>query len=185
LLPVLEAILHQFPFRILGVHTDNGSEYVNHRVTRLLGKLRVEFTRSRPNRSSDSALVEGKNRAIIRKHMGYGRIPRQYADLIQRFYFCIFQPLSELSSPVRVCRGAGGRAWSAASTSGQSLRTPYETLRMLPDGHRFLKEGLSWELLDKRAYAHSDTEPARRMKKAREDLMRVCKLESPVPPRFA
>jgi transposase InsO family protein len=61
LLPVLEAILHQFPFRIRGFHSDNGSEYINHRVAALLEKLRIEeFTKSRANRSTDNALVEGK-----------------------------------------------------------------------------------------------------------------------------
>ncbi len=67
-LPVLEAMLHQFPFRILGFHSDNGSEYVNHEVSRLLKGLLIEFTKSRANRTQDNALVEGKNGAIIRKH---------------------------------------------------------------------------------------------------------------------
>src|ERR1700704_3115471 len=44
LIPVLEAMLHQFPFRILGFHCDNGSEFVNHTVAKLLEKLRIEFT---------------------------------------------------------------------------------------------------------------------------------------------
>jgi hypothetical protein len=48
LLPVIEQMLEQFPFEILGFHADNGSEYVNHRVAKLLDMLRVEFTRSRP-----------------------------------------------------------------------------------------------------------------------------------------
>jgi len=61
LIPVLEAMLHQFPFRILGFHSDNGSEYVNYNGARLLNKLLIEFTRSRPNRSQDNGLVEGKN----------------------------------------------------------------------------------------------------------------------------
>ena len=48
LLSVIEEMLAQFPFEILGFHADNGSEYVNHKVARLLDKLRIEFTRSRP-----------------------------------------------------------------------------------------------------------------------------------------
>jgi len=67
---VLEAMLHQFPFRILGFHTDNGSEYINYEVAKLLKSLLIEFTKSRANRSQDNALVEGKNGAIIRKHIG-------------------------------------------------------------------------------------------------------------------
>ena len=50
LLPVIGQMLEQFPFEILGFHADNGSEYVNHAVAKLLEKLRIEFTRSRPRR---------------------------------------------------------------------------------------------------------------------------------------
>jgi transposase InsO family protein len=49
LLPILEAILHQFPFKIRGFHSDNGSEYINRTVAQLLNKLLVEFTKSRAN----------------------------------------------------------------------------------------------------------------------------------------
>jgi transposase InsO family protein len=75
LIPVLEAMLHQFPFRIQGFHADNGSEFINHTVAKLLEKLLVEFTKSRANRSQDNALVEGKNGAVIRKLIGYGTFP--------------------------------------------------------------------------------------------------------------
>ena len=75
LIPVLAAILHQFPFLILGFHCDNGSEYLNHTVVKLLNKLLVEeFTKSRAYRTTDNALVEGKNGAVVRKHIGYGPI---------------------------------------------------------------------------------------------------------------
>lgn len=70
LLPVLKAILHPFPVRILGFHSDNGSEYVNYEVAKLLKSLLIEFTKSRATRTQDNALVEGKNGAIIRKHIG-------------------------------------------------------------------------------------------------------------------
>src|SRR5579863_3945232 len=50
-LPVLEAMLHQFPFRILGFHSDNGSEFLNRKVEKLLNKLLIEFTKSRAYRS--------------------------------------------------------------------------------------------------------------------------------------
>ncbi len=50
LLPVLLAMIDQFPFVIEGFHSDNGSEYINHRVAQMLDKLLIEFTRSRPRR---------------------------------------------------------------------------------------------------------------------------------------
>jgi len=82
LIPVLEAVLHQFPFRVLGLHADNGSEFINRTVARLLEKLRAEFTKSRSNRSQDNALVEGKNGAVIRKLIGYGHIPGEQAERV-------------------------------------------------------------------------------------------------------
>jgi transposase InsO family protein len=54
---VIEQMMAQFPFEILGFHSDNGSEYVNHRMAQLLQKLHIEFTRSRPRSSNDNALV--------------------------------------------------------------------------------------------------------------------------------
>jgi transposase InsO family protein len=66
--PVLQTMLRQFPFRILGFHSDNGSEFINKTVARLLEKLRVEQTKSRPRKSGDNGLVETKNGWIIRKH---------------------------------------------------------------------------------------------------------------------
>lgn len=185
LLPVLEAMLHQFPFLILGFHADNGSEFVNHTVARLLNKLLVEFTRSRPNRSSDNALVEGKNGAIIRKHLGYGHIASEHADRIQRFYTAHFNPYLNYHRPCGFAhvqldeRGRRRRRYRH-----QDYATPYEMLHSLPEAQRYLKEGLRWELLDGFAYALSDTEAARRMMRAKAELLRQCKLESPFPPRF-
>ena len=187
LLPVLEAMLHQFPFRILGFHADNGSEFVNHTVARLLNKLLVEeFTRSRPSRSSDNALVEGKNGAIIRKHLGYGHIAGEHADSIQRFYTAHFNPYLNYHRPCGFAqlrldqRGRRQRRYRH-----QDYATPYEKFRSLPEAHRYLKDGLRWEILDGFAYALSDTEAARRMMRAKTELLRQCKLESPFPPRFA
>jgi len=58
LVPVLEAVLQQFPFVIRGFHSDNGSEFVNRIVAQLLNKLLIRFTRSRPRHSNDNGLVK-------------------------------------------------------------------------------------------------------------------------------
>ena len=62
-----DAMLAQFPFRIRGFHSDNGSEFINHTVAQLLNKLLIEQTKSRPRHSSDNGLVEAKNGAVVRK----------------------------------------------------------------------------------------------------------------------
>jgi transposase InsO family protein len=85
LIPVLDAMLAQFPFRIRGFHSDNGSEFINHTVAKLLNKLLIEQTKSRPRRSNDNGMVESKNGAVVRKHMGYTHIAAAHAEEIGAF----------------------------------------------------------------------------------------------------
>ena len=185
LIPVLEAMLHQFPFRVRGPHADNGSEYINHTVANLLEKLLIEFTKSRANRSSDNALVEGKNGAIIRKLIGHGHIAGEHAELVQRFYTAHLNPYLNYHRPC-------GFATVSLDARGKRKRqyrledyaTPYEKLKSLPAPAQYLKENINFAQLDKLARAMSDTEAAKKMGTAKTKLLRKCKSESPVPPRF-
>jgi hypothetical protein len=176
LLPVLEAMLHQFPFRILGFHCDNGSEFLNHRVAKLLNKLLVEFTKSRAYRTTDNALVEGKNGAVVRKHMGYGAIGAEHAEAFQKFYTARFNPYLNYHRPcgfatVKVlARGKRKRSYPA-----EDYRTPYEKLVSLPDWEKYLKEGITAELLDRLSRRMSDTEAAQRMQRAKLALLAQCR----------
>ena len=99
LLPVIALLLEGFPFAIRGFHSDCGSEYVNHDVAKLLEKLRVEFTKSRPRQTNDNALVECKNGAIIRKLMGYSYIPQKHAAAINHFYTEALNPYLNFHRP--------------------------------------------------------------------------------------
>jgi hypothetical protein len=168
LIPVLEAILHQFPFRILGFHCDNGSEFVNHTVAKLLNKLLVEFTKSRPYRTTDNALVEGKNGAVVRKHIGYGPIAAEHAEAFQRFYTAYFNPYLNYHRPsgfAIVEIGAGGRR--RRRYPPEQYRTPYEKLLSLAGWQQYLKPGVTAEMLRRQAHGDSDTEAAQRMQKAK------------------
>lgn len=168
LLPVLENMLEQYPFPILGFHCDNGSEFLNYRVAGLLNKLLVEFTKSRPCRSTDNALVEGKNGAIVRKHMGYGFLPRHSAAPIHNFYRLHFNPYLNFHRPC-------GFATVTLNTRGQrhrryphdGYRTPYEKLISLPHWKAHLKPGISPAALAQRASQLSDTQAALAMQKAK------------------
>jgi hypothetical protein len=99
LLPVLALVVEQFPFEILGFHSDNGSEYINTKVAKLLDKLRIEQTKSRARHSNDNALAESKNASVVRKHMGYSHIPQEYAEPINHFYQQCFNPWLNLHRP--------------------------------------------------------------------------------------
>jgi transposase InsO family protein len=181
--PVLEAILHQFPFQILGFHSDNGSEFINHTVAKLLGKMLIEFTKSRANRSQDNALVEGKNGAVIRKHIGYGHIPGEHAEQLQKFYTAQLNPYLNFHRPCGFAtirfdaRGKRQRRYRQ-----QDYTTPYEKFKSLPNAAEYLKEGLSIERLDQMARTMSDTECAKKMSQAKAKLLRTCKVECPLPP---
>ncbi|MGV1080826.1 MAG: integrase, partial [Candidatus Nanopelagicales bacterium] len=185
LMPVLEAILHQFPFAIAGFHADNGSEYINHTVAHLLKKLLIEFTKSRANRSQDNALVEGKNGAVIRKHIGYGHIPSEHAERLQKFYTAHLNRHLNFHRPCGFAtvsldaRGKRKREYKLADYA-----TPYEKLKSLPEVERNLKPGISLAQLERTAGLMSDTESARKLGVAKARLLRACKTESPVPPRF-
>ena len=184
LIPVLEAMLHQFPFRILGFHSDNGSEYVNRTVAKLLDKLLIEFTRSRPNRSQDNGLVEGKNGAVIRKHIGYGHIPGKQAERMQKFYTAHFNPYLNFHRPcgfATVVEGERGKRRKVYRL--KDYDTPYERLKRVPEAEKFLKPGISLESLERRAGRMSDTEAARKMRQAKAMLLRQVKVESPEAPR--
>lgn len=185
LIPVLEAMLHQFPFRILGFHSDNGSEFINRTVARLLEKLHAEFTKSRSNRSQDNALVEGKNGAVIRKLIGYGHIPGEQAERVQKFYAAHLNPYLNFHRPCGFAtvsldaRGKRRRSYPAGD-----YQTPYEKLKSLPEAAQCLKPEVGFAQLDRRAARMSDTECARKMGAAKARLLRAVKLESPFPPRF-
>jgi transposase InsO family protein len=186
LMPVLEAILHQFPFVIVGFHADNGSEFINHVLAKLLDKLLIEFTKSRANRSQDNALVEGKNGAVIRKHIGYGHIPSEHAEQLQKFYTAHFNRHLNFHRPCGFAtvsldaRGKRTRKYKLADYA-----TPYEKLKSLPEAEKYLKPGVSLAQLDRVAGLMSDTESARKLVVAKAKLLRACKVESPIPPRCA
>lgn len=171
LVPVLEAMLHQFPFLIRGFHCDNGSEFLNRAVARLLNKLLADFTKSRPYHTTDNALVEGKNGAVVRRHMGYSPIPAQQADAWHRFYMTHFNPYLNYHRPcgfATVEIGERGRCQRRFRLD--DYRTPYEKLLSLPHWEQFLKPRITPELLQQQATRSSDTAAARQMQKAKTAL---------------
>jgi transposase InsO family protein len=167
--PVLTTLLRQFPFRIRGFHSDNGSEFINQTVARLLNKLLIEQTKSRPRHSNDNGLVETKNGAIIRKHMGYGYIAGEHAQALHRFYAHHLNPYLNYHRPC-------AQAELEVDEKGRQRRhyrryqTPLETLLALPQPSQYLRDGLSLATLQRIAAMGSDTEAAQHMQQAKRQL---------------
>jgi hypothetical protein len=169
LIPVLEAMLDQFPFTIRGFHSDCGSEYINHTVAKLLNKLLVEQTKSRPRHSNDNGLAEAKNGAVIRKHMGHWHIAAEHAEAISAFYGKHFNPYLNFHRPCAVPEIVTG-------PKGKQKRvyrwyaTPWQILRQVPDVAKHLRRTVTIAALDEQAQTHTDTEAARRMQEAKRRL---------------
>jgi hypothetical protein len=167
--PLLESMLEQFPFRIRGFHSDNGSEFINHTVAGMLNKLLIGQTKSRPRHSNDNGLVESKNGAVIRKHMGFDHIAAGYAEEINSFYNEHFNPYLNYHRPCGVPELKKDGKGKTRRTY-KWYATPWEILRQLPGLAGSLKEDITTEQLERLAGAQSDTGAATRMQQAKAKL---------------
>ena len=163
--------MEQFPFRVRGFHSDNGSEFINHLVARLLNKLKIAQTKSRPRRSNDNGLVEAKNGAVIRKPRGYLHIQSEHAQDIHDFYRDHLNPYLNFHRP------CGQPELSTDGKGKQRLvykqyLTPWDLFRQLPKSSSYLRPGQTITALAKCARQVSDTEAARLMQEAKQKLFR-------------
>jgi len=172
LLPVLEMVIDQFPFRIEGSHSDNGSEYVNHKVAKMLEKLRIEQTKSRSRNSNDNALAESKNASVVRKHMGYSHIPQKYAKPINAFYQEVFNDWLNLHRPcLFATEVVSDKGKIKKVYKNKDAKTPLECLVLLDKtGLVSFKSATILRSLQEKAKEKTDLEAARGMQKAKADL---------------
>ena len=98
----------RLPFPLLGIDSDNGSEFINHTLFRYCQDQEITFTRCRPYKKNDQAHVEQKNWSVVRRLIGYDRLetPEElallrniYADW--RLYVNFFQPVLKLTAKNR------------------------------------------------------------------------------------
>jgi len=105
----LQDVRRSIPFRVLGIDSDNGSEFINRHLLRFCEQERITFTRSRPYRKNDNCFVEQKNYSVVRTTVGYYRYdqPGQLALLhelyqILRLFTNFFQPSMKLREKIRI-----------------------------------------------------------------------------------
>ena len=169
LLPVLEALLAQFPFVIRAFHSDNGSEFINYNVAGMLEKLLIEQTKSRAYHSGDNGLVEAKNGAVIRKLIGYGHIDARHAEAMDRFHRQHLNPYVNFHRPSAVPK-------IITEANGKRRRiylrwaTPFELFRETPNCENRLRPGIALAELERFAQTESDTEAALAMQRAKREL---------------
>jgi hypothetical protein len=144
----LKEIRQNLPFSLLGIDSDNGSEFINKYLVEYCQKQKLSFTRSRPYRKNDNCFVEQKNYSVVRRAVGYQRYDTEaqlnllnelYATL--RLYTNFFQPTMKLKAKERVGSKVIKRydraqtpyqrvlaAVQVSEAEKQSLRAKYKTL---------------------------------------------------------
>lgn len=172
--PALREILCSYPFILKNFHSDNGSEFINHIVARLLRKLLIAQTKSRPRKSNDNALVESKNGAIIRKHMGYWHIPGKYAVRVNVFYREHFLPYLNFHRPcafptVQVL--PNGK--KIVKYPRKEYKTPFQKFLSLEKPEQYLRSGLTLEMLKAEAAQKTPNQAAREMQEAKRKLLQI------------
>jgi hypothetical protein len=169
LVPVLEEAITLFPFMIHNFHSDNGSEYINQTVVRLLEKLRINQTKSRSRRTNDNALIEGKHAVTVRPVYGRVHILGQYAEVINVFNRTHLLPFlnyhRKCAYPTETVdvRGKITKVYREYST-------PVEKLLSLPNVTEYLKPGVTVATLRTQRLQQSHFEAAQEMQKARTKL---------------
>jgi hypothetical protein len=145
------SILHLLPFPVREIHPDNGSEFINHHMKRLWGKIvrGVELSRSRPFHKNDNRHVEQKNATLVRAYLGYDRLDSVAQTLASNqlydkmwVYYNLFQPVMHLAEKKIVRQN--GQPTRVIRRHDQA-RTPFDrlctTTAILPQ-HRALLEAL-------------------------------------------
>ena len=131
----------------------------------------VEFTKSRPRHSNDNGLVETKNGAVVRKHLGYSHIPQRYAQEVNAFCTEHLNPYVNLHRPCLFAREVADKKGKIRKRYPlEMVMTPLEKLLALPSADTFIKPGVTLDALKAQARALSDNDAAKRLNEARQRL---------------
>jgi hypothetical protein len=157
---------------IEGFHSDNGSEYINHKVAKMLEKLRIEQTKSRSRQSNDNALAESKNASVVRKHMGYVHIPKKHAQPINTFYQECFNSWLNLHRPCMFATSKVNDKGKVVKVyKHEDVKTPLEALVLL-DKLGLVQFKTETMLVDLLAQAKQETDlaAAQKMQQTKQEL---------------
>ena len=128
----IKIISARFPFEIVGIDSDNGSEFINDIMIRYCAENKITFTRSRPYKKNDSCFVEQKNYSVVRRAVGYLRHDtEEELCLLNKLYLYLgrynnfFIPVTKLISKKRV--------GSKVTKKYDKARTPFR--RVLESEH--------------------------------------------------
>lgn len=107
----MQRIRQQLPFPLLGIHPDNGHEFLNRRLINWCRDEGILMSRSRPNHKNDNAHVEQKNWTLVRRLIGYQRLDTPWQlTWLDDFYTELLRPYNNCFQPVMKLLGKEHRA---------------------------------------------------------------------------
>ena len=164
----LKHIIARFPFPILGIDSDNGSEFINAHLIRFCAENKITFTRSRAYKKNDSCYVEQKNWSVVRRTVGYARYTTdEQVSLLNEIYE-ILRLYTNYFQPVMVLREKE-RKGSRVTKRYEKAKTPYQ--RVMDSAH------IPQEIKDRLTTEYETLNPAclkRRLLALIRLLMRSC-----------
>ena len=170
----------RLPFPLLGIDSDNGSEFINHELWRYCLKQGILFTRSRPYRKNDNCYVEQKNYSVVRRKVGYQRFDTAKEGLLLnqlydqlRLFTNFFEPTMRLKSKERL--------GSRVKRRYDAPKTPYQRVLDSPDVTEANKDALrhqyqklnpaalnrAWRKLQKQLFAVAAAKPRKALRRYR------------------
>ena len=164
----LTAVSKRLPFPLLGLDTDNGSEFINYEMLKFCRREQITFTRSRAYKKNDQAYVEEKNGSVVRRLIGYDRyegleawraLTKLYSVL--RDYQNFFQPSMKLQSKSR----SGGDCYEAIRFRPHTGATP--------TGGRLSESQIQWSD-PKQVEAAGSGHPTQTVRRASGRILEVC-----------
>lgn len=172
--PALQEALSLFPFVILGFHSDNGSEYINDCVSRILKKLKIAQTKGRSRHCNDNALVEGKNASTVRKWWGHAYIHQSFATRLNTVNLNHLVPYLNFHHPCAFPvekKEKNGKV--KKKYPHDQYKTPFEKFCSLKNPEQYLKPGITLEILQKQARKHSPNQAARAFQSVRTKVLKT------------
>jgi len=106
----IDAMEQAFPFKLKGIDSDNGSEFINHHLQKKCQQKNIQFTRGRPYKKDDNAHIEQKNWTHVRKIFGWNRYDTKAAVAAMnnlyrnelRLFMNLFLPSTKLLQKKRI-----------------------------------------------------------------------------------
>lgn len=128
----LEDIAPSLPFPLLGIDSDNGSEFINVHLKRYCEANQITFTRSRPYRKNDSCFVEQKNYTAVGRNVGYMRYDTDAElEILNRLYDVLCPYLNFFSPQMKLVEKT--HVVSRVTKRYDEAKTPYARVLENPD----------------------------------------------------